>query len=95
MFGELSAERGKGRDALKGRGKENGTRSGDGACSYTFRELAVAANNFRDVNLIGQGGFGSVYKGRLESGQVNCGSLKFPSFLRMFINLNICYYVVY
>lgn len=64
-----SSERGKGRDALRGRGKDNNvTRSGDGACSYTFRELAVAANNFRDVNLIGEGGFGSVYKGRLESG---------------------------
>lgn len=83
----MSAGRGKGRDALRGRGKESGTRNGDGACSYTFRELAVAANNFRDVNLIGQGGFGSVYKGRLESGQVNCDSVKLFSFLHMFIDL--------
>lgn len=94
MFGELCAERGKGRDALRGRGKDNGTRSGDGACSYTFRELAFAANNFRDVNLIGEGGFGSVYKGRLESGQVCCDSLKFLPILHMFIDLYICYFIV-
>ncbi|KAI7725068.1 hypothetical protein M8C21_018361 [Ambrosia artemisiifolia] len=40
------------------------------AHSFTFRELATATQNFKDANLIGEGGFGSVYKGRLESGKV-------------------------
>ncbi|KAL3634294.1 hypothetical protein CASFOL_021348 [Castilleja foliolosa] len=37
--------------------------------AFTFHELAVATNNFE--SLIGEGGFGRVYKGRLDStGQV-------------------------
>lgn len=44
------------------------------AQTFTFRELAVATKNFRPECLLGEGGFGRVYKGRLEStGQV--GSL--------------------
>lgn len=42
------------------------------AQTFTFRELAAATNNFRPDSFIGEGGFGRVYKGRLEStGQVN------------------------
>lgn len=38
---------------------------------FTFRELAAATRNFRPESFIGEGGFGRVYKGRLEStGQV-------------------------
>ncbi|CAA6654231.1 unnamed protein product [Spirodela intermedia] len=38
---------------------------------FTFRELAAATKNFRQESLLGEGGFGRVYKGRLEStGQV-------------------------
>jgi serine/threonine protein kinase len=38
---------------------------------FTFRELQVATRNFRPENLLGEGGFGRVYKGRLErTGQV-------------------------
>ncbi|KAK9146858.1 hypothetical protein Sjap_006761 [Stephania japonica] len=38
---------------------------------FTFRELAAATKNFRQECLLGEGGFGRVYKGRLEStGQV-------------------------
>ncbi|XP_007043875.2 PREDICTED: serine/threonine-protein kinase PBS1 [Theobroma cacao] len=38
---------------------------------FTFRELAAATKNFRPESFLGEGGFGRVYKGRLEStGQV-------------------------
>ncbi|KAL2464028.1 Protein kinase superfamily protein [Forsythia ovata] len=41
------------------------------AQTFTFRELAAATKNFRHECLLGEGGFGRVYKGRLEStGQV-------------------------
>lgn len=41
------------------------------AKSFTFRELATATNSFRQEFLIGEGGFGRVYKGKLEkTGQV-------------------------
>ncbi|GER33143.1 protein kinase superfamily protein [Striga asiatica] len=41
------------------------------AQTFTFRELAAATKNFRPECLVGEGGFGRVYKGRLEStGQV-------------------------
>ncbi|KAJ4842312.1 hypothetical protein Tsubulata_026592 [Turnera subulata] len=41
------------------------------AQSFAFRELAAATKNFRQESLIGEGGFGRVYKGKLEkSGQV-------------------------
>ncbi|KAI4369579.1 hypothetical protein MLD38_018004 [Melastoma candidum] len=41
------------------------------AHTFTFRELAVATKNFRPECLLGEGGFGRVYKGHLEStGQV-------------------------
>jgi len=41
------------------------------AQTFTFRELAAAMKNFRPECLLGEGGFGRVYKGRLEStGQV-------------------------
>ncbi|TQD98297.1 hypothetical protein C1H46_016118 [Malus baccata] len=52
-----------------GRGKgSNGQKNV--ARSFTFRELAAATKGFREVNLIGEGGFGRVYKGRLDAGQV-------------------------
>nr|XP_023915458.1 probable serine/threonine-protein kinase PBL26 [Quercus suber]POF06742.1 putative serine/threonine-protein kinase pbl26 [Quercus suber] len=36
------------------------------AQTFTFRELAMATKNFRQECLIGEGGFGRVYKGRIE-----------------------------
>lgn len=51
-------------------GKVNSPKPGGGARSFTFKELAAATRNFREVNLIGEGGFGRVYKGRLDSGQL-------------------------
>ncbi|KAK9282847.1 hypothetical protein L1049_011070 [Liquidambar formosana] len=35
--------------------------------TFTFNELAAATKNFRPDCLLGEGGFGRVYKGRLES----------------------------
>lgn len=45
--------------------------AGKKAQTFTYRQLATVTNNFRKDSLIGQGGFGAVYKGQLEStGQV-------------------------
>ncbi|XP_042478025.1 probable serine/threonine-protein kinase PBL26 [Macadamia integrifolia] len=39
--------------------------------TFTFRELATATKNFRQECLVGEGGFGRVYKGKLENtGQI-------------------------
>lgn len=39
--------------------------------TFNFRELATATKNFRQECLLGEGGFGRVYKGTLQStGQV-------------------------
>ncbi|CAI9109238.1 OLC1v1009023C1 [Oldenlandia corymbosa var. corymbosa] len=34
--------------------------------TFSYRELAAATNNFRSECLIGEGGFGSVYRGKIE-----------------------------
>nr|DAD34156.1 TPA_asm: hypothetical protein HUJ06_004796 [Nelumbo nucifera] len=70
-----------GADRLKSRGNTGSKRESSGskdgpdvniaAQTFTFRELATATRNFRQECLLGEGGFGRVYKGRLEStGQV-------------------------
>ncbi|KAF4388540.1 hypothetical protein CsatB_007961 [Cannabis sativa] len=50
--------------------KDTGSPNKCAARSFTFKELAAATRNFREVNLIGEGGFGRVFKGRLETNQV-------------------------
>ncbi|KAH6800213.1 Protein kinase superfamily protein [Perilla frutescens var. hirtella] len=54
----------------KGGAARGNFQKGNAARSFTFKDLALATQNFREANLIGEGGFGSVYKGRLESGLV-------------------------
>ncbi|KAL8129269.1 hypothetical protein V2J09_018424 [Rumex salicifolius] len=49
---------------------ENGSNN-IAAQAFTFRELATATKNFRQECMIGEGGFGRVYKGKLErTGQI-------------------------
>ena len=42
------------------------------AQTFAFRDLAAATKNFRADCLLGEGGFGRVYKGRLESNNQVC-----------------------
>ncbi|KAL4297028.1 hypothetical protein GQ457_12G005330 [Hibiscus cannabinus] len=50
---------------------KDGSTANIAAQTFTFRELAAATKNFRPECLLGEGGFGRVYKGQLEStGQV-------------------------
>ncbi|XP_011011462.1 PREDICTED: serine/threonine-protein kinase CDL1-like [Populus euphratica] len=46
---------------------KDGTTPNIAAQIFTFRELAAATKNFRPECLLGEGGFGRVYKGRIES----------------------------
>lgn len=47
---------------------------------YTFRELAAATQNFHPNLLVGEGGFGRVYKGQItRTNEVLILSLLLPS----------------
>ncbi|KAJ0560187.1 putative protein kinase RLK-Pelle-RLCK-VIIa-1 family [Helianthus annuus] len=52
-------------------GSKDGSQGQIAAHTFTFRELAAATNNFSPDCLLGEGGFGHVYRGRLPgSGQI-------------------------
>ncbi|VFQ60386.1 unnamed protein product [Cuscuta campestris] len=61
---------GKKRGALRGKNGETNGHKDNVARSFTFKELATATQNFRVSNLLGEGGFGSVYKGRLDGDMI-------------------------
>ncbi|XP_071726335.1 probable serine/threonine-protein kinase PBL21 [Rutidosis leptorrhynchoides] len=61
---------GKNVNSIKGKGSALCSQRANVARCFTFRELAAFTQNFREANLIGEGGFGSVFKGRLESGKL-------------------------
>ncbi|KAJ8750945.1 hypothetical protein K2173_016126 [Erythroxylum novogranatense] len=48
--------------------KEEGLISLGNLRNFTFRELQVATDNFSSKNILGAGGFGNVYKGKLGDG---------------------------
>ncbi|XP_019172329.1 PREDICTED: cysteine-rich receptor-like protein kinase 2 isoform X2 [Ipomoea nil] len=52
--------------------KQNAWRRGNilGAKSYIYKDLKAATNEFSEENILGKGGFGDVYKGTLQSGDV-------------------------
>ncbi|XP_042046696.1 probable serine/threonine-protein kinase PBL25 [Salvia splendens] len=51
--------------------KEGGDNNNIASQTFTFRELAAATKNFRQEYMLGEGGFGPVYKGRLhKTGQL-------------------------
>lgn len=53
---------------------KDGQTNGKRAQTFTFDELAIATGNFRSDCFLGEGGFGKVYKGRLEKiNQVGLG----------------------
>lgn len=50
--------------------EEEVTKPGNGNITskiFSYHELCVATKNFHNSNMVGEGGFGRVYKGRIKS----------------------------
>ncbi|VFQ94822.1 unnamed protein product [Cuscuta campestris] len=60
----------KSRSKLRDESVKDGGADQIAAKTFTFRELAAATKNFRGDCLVGEGGFGRVYRGRLDSNQI-------------------------
>ncbi|KAG5043721.1 hypothetical protein AAZX31_03G157700 [Glycine max] len=70
LVGQIKATPGKLKRNSSTKSKDtskNGNPDHIAAQTFAFRELATATRNFRNDCLLGEGGFGRVYKGRLES----------------------------
>ncbi|TMX03060.1 hypothetical protein EJD97_018457 [Solanum chilense] len=52
------------------KGDNAGGNVNSNAKTYTFRELASATKNFKQECLIGEGGFGRVFKGTVQGGEI-------------------------
>ncbi|XP_031092295.1 receptor-like serine/threonine-protein kinase SD1-8 [Ipomoea triloba] len=48
---------------------EDSDENGIGVQFFTFQSISEATDNFLDANILGKGGFGTVYKGMLPGGQ--------------------------
>lgn len=59
------------------------------AQTFSFRDLAVATRNFRADCLLGEGGFGRVYRGRLETNQVDRSEVACQVFILIFHGLKV------
>jgi hypothetical protein len=68
-IGCVESERKKEYSEGKGKNVRSG-KSSTAAASFGFRELALATRGFNEANLIGEGGFGKVFKGRLSTNEV-------------------------
>ena len=61
------------------------------AKTFTFRELATATKNFRQECLLGEGGFGRVYKGTLRASEQVFLIIRTPTFF--FLHLSLLFFL--
>lgn len=76
---------------IRNKASSLGEEKSSSAHSFTFRHLAIATHNFKEANLIGEGGFGRVYKGLLDSSQATLllPIFRFPFALSVEENLSV------